>query len=159
MTTIPELFEAAVERSASRSWLTYEDSTYTYGRAHERIAATAAALVELGVKRGTPVLATTRNSPEYLLAWLALMRLGAILLPVNPESSAAELAGFAGQLHPDVVVTDRALRGVVADGVADAAPGARIVPVEEVAAAPPAEPPAIAARPDDVAVIDRKSVV
>lgn len=151
--TIPELFEGAVERSASRPWLTFEDSTFTYERAYERIAATASALRYLGVGRETPVLATTRNSPEYLFIWLALMRLGAILLPVNPESSGAELGGLARQFRPHLVVTDRELRGLVAYNVEEAAPRARVVLIEDLAAASPGEPPPVAARPDDIAVM------
>jgi crotonobetaine/carnitine-CoA ligase len=146
--TIPDLFESAVERAASKSWLTYEDSAYTYEEAHGRIVAAASALAERGVGRGSHVLATTRNSPEYLFTWLALMRLGAVLIPVNPESSKAELAGFARQVLPQVVVTDGELRAVVED----AAPGARLVLAEGLVDASGTETPH-AAHPDDVAVM------
>jgi carnitine-CoA ligase len=151
--TIPELFEEAVEGSGSNAWLTFEDSTFTYERAHERVAAMASALRDLGVGRETPVMATTRNSPDYLFTWLALMRLGAILLTVNPESSEAELGGLAGQFRPDLVVADGRLRDLVEHGVEEAAPRARVALVEDLAAAPSAEAPPIAARPDDVAVM------
>ena len=153
MRTIPELLEAAVERSPSKGWLTFEDSTFTYGEAHGRVAAIASALRDLGVARATPVLMTTRNSPAYLYTWLALMRLGAILLPVNPASSGAEIGGLAGQLGPHLVITDRDLRGLVEESVVESARGVRVVLVEELETAPRSEPPAIAARPDDVAVL------
>ncbi|MGH2746782.1 MAG: AMP-binding protein [Actinomycetota bacterium] len=150
--TIPELFESAVERAAAKTWLRYEDVAHTYERAHERINAAAAALADLRVARGTHVLATTRNSPDYLFTWLAVMRLGAVLIPVNPESSRAELAGFAEQVVPHVVVTDTVLRGVVEESVRAAAPDARIALAEDLVTAPTAEAPAMA-RPDDVAVM------
>jgi acyl-CoA synthetase (AMP-forming)/AMP-acid ligase II len=104
--TIPELFEASIERFAASPWLTFEDSTFSFGQAHARVCATAAALRELGIDREARVLATTRNSPEYLFTWLALMRLGAVLLPVNPAGSASELGGFLRQTQPQVIVTD-----------------------------------------------------
>ena len=151
--TIPELFEVAVERAPSKSWLTFEDSSYTYEQAHGRIAAAASTLQELGVKRRTSALATTRNSPEYLFTWLALMRLGAVLLPVNPESSAAELAGLAGQLRPDLVVTDAELRSHVEGSIGETAPGAALVLAEELLAHEASEPPPIDAHQDDVAVL------
>ena len=151
--TIPELFEVAVERVPSKSWLTFEDSSYTYEQAHRRIAAAASALQERGVKRRTPVLATTRNSPEYLFTWLALMRLGAVLLPVNPQSSAAELAGLAGQLRPDLVVTDAELRSHVEGSIEETAEGAELVLAEELLAHEESEPPPIDAHQDDVAVL------
>jgi crotonobetaine/carnitine-CoA ligase len=104
------------------------------------------------VARGTPVLATMRNSPGYLFAWLALMRLGAVLLPVNPAGSAAELAGFAEQVRPQLVITDRGL----VDEVRSAARlgrRARVALVEELAEGPTGEAPPLAARSDDVAVM------
>ncbi|MFN2490909.1 MAG: AMP-binding protein [Actinomycetota bacterium] len=151
--TIPELFDAALERSPSKTWLSYADSNFSFERAHERIAAMAFAAGELGVVRGTSVLATTRNSPDYLFAWLALMRLGAVFLPVNPAGSRAELSGFLGQLRPQAVLTDAGLRAVVEESVADVAPNTRVVPIEELAAAPRAAPHRSVARPDDVAVM------
>ena len=94
-----------------------------------------------------------RNNPHYLFAWLAAMRLGAIFLAANPESSATELAGLAGQLRPDVIVTDANLQHVVSDAAAGPAPDARIVLVDDLASASAGGPPASAARPDDVAVL------
>lgn len=152
MLTIPNLFESAVEDAPGKVWLQYENDAYTYEQAHERISAAAAALADLGVGRQTHVLATTRNSPEYLFTWLAVMRLGAILIPVNPESSQAELTGFAQQVIPEVVVTDEQLREVVDESMRAAAPAGRIVMAEELVAGPGAEVP-VGARPDDVAVM------
>jgi crotonobetaine/carnitine-CoA ligase len=152
--TIPSLFETAVERAASKTWLYFEDSTYTYGEAHERITATASALVELGVGRETVVLATTRNSSDYLFLWLALMRLGATLVPVNPKSTGAEVAGLIEQVSPHLVVTDIQLRDLVEAGMADSAARPRTALVGELTAARADDgPPSIAARPDDVGVM------
>ena len=53
------------------------------------------------------MLVTPRNTADYLLSWFALMEVGAIQVPVNPKSSAAELAGFVqpGRVRP-LIVTD-----------------------------------------------------
>ena len=151
--TIPELFEATVERSASKTWLRYEDSTYSYEESLDRISSIGAALADLGVERGTRVLATTRNSPDYLLTWLAVVRLGATFVPVNPKSTAGELAGLAGQVEPPVVVTDAGLSDVVEEALREAAPEARVVLAEDLMKAPSVSAPPPAAREDDVAVM------
>jgi carnitine-CoA ligase len=151
--TIPQLFAAAVERVPSKTWLFFEEETYSYQQAQERITAAAAALDDLGVTRESVVLATTRNSPHYLFTWLAVMNLGAILVPVNPESSPVELEGVAAQVRPQLVVTDAALRETVAAGVHGPATGARLVLVEELFAGPSEAAPPIAAHPDGVAVM------
>lgn len=153
MHTISALFENAVDHAAEKTWLRFENSTYTYAEAHGRIAATAVALSDLGVERGTLVLATTRNSPDYLFTWLALACLGAIFVPVNPESSSEELAGLVRQVLPSVVVTDRELHATVERIVDGMDPGPRIVLTDEVSLEDRAASPPIAARPDDVAVM------
>ena len=150
--TIPELFERAVERSPSSPWLTYEDSDYTYEQAHDRINAMAGALLDRGAKHETPLMVTARNTPEYLFTWLAAMRLGAVVLPVNPESSAAELTDLASQLRPELVITDADLRSLVEKAVADPVPETRVVLVDDLAQATHGDT-AIEARPDDVAVM------
>ena len=46
------------------------------------------------MRRGDLVMMTARNTPPYLIAWLALASLGAVTVAVNPRGSAAELAGL-----------------------------------------------------------------
>ncbi|MEO8322576.1 MAG: AMP-binding protein [Actinomycetota bacterium] len=151
--TIPELFEATARRSGAKTWLRYEDSTYTYAEALDRIVAIGAALGDLGVERETMVVATAANSPEYLLAWLAVVRLGATFVPVNPKSKVGELAGLVGQVEPPVVITDASLRGVVDDALREATSEARVALAEELFASPPTAAPPPAARGGDVAVM------
>ncbi|MEA2433402.1 MAG: carnitine-CoA ligase [Actinomycetota bacterium] len=151
--TIPELFEAAVERAASKPWLRYEDKVYTFEQSHDRIGTIARTLVGLEVGRGTRVLATMKNTPDHLFTWLALMRLGAILLPVNPAGTPAEIAGLIGQLDPALVVTDHDLHDTVALAAKEAAPAARVVLIEQLVAPPAGTAPDIAAEPDDIAVL------
>lgn len=51
----------------------------------------AAFLQTLGVARGARVNLHMHNQPEFLAAWLACARLGAIIVPTNPLLSADEL--------------------------------------------------------------------
>jgi crotonobetaine/carnitine-CoA ligase len=83
-----------------------------------------------------------------LFTWLAVTRLGAIIVTINPASSGAELEGFAGQVQPFLVVADDGLRDAVETNI----PGARVVLVEDLVGARPADPTP-AASPDDVAVM------
>jgi crotonobetaine/carnitine-CoA ligase len=134
--TIPSLFHAAVEAAPGKTWLLFEDRTYTYEEADAAIAGVAGALGERGVRRGDLVLVTLRNSPEYLFTWLALMRLGAIMVAANPASTRAELDGLAGQTDPTLVVSDAGVNGAGAfvevealfSGSAGAAPPADVEP-------------------------------
>jgi carnitine-CoA ligase len=89
-----------------KQWLFFEDDTYTYAQARERIGAAAAGLRQRGVASGDPVLATARNDPRYVFLWLAAAYTGAIYAGVDPRQSDSELRGLAGQVEPKLVVTD-----------------------------------------------------
>jgi carnitine-CoA ligase len=142
--TISELFDRAVERNAGKAWLLYEEERYTYGEAASRIGAIAVALAERGIGHGELVMATARNDPAYLFTWLAVVRLGAIFVPADPRGSAAELTGLAEQTQPRLIVTHAEL--------ADTFEQPSVL-VDELAAAPAAEPPPAAAQAGDPAVL------
>lgn len=107
--TIPALFRSTVENVPGKTWLLAGDDEYTYARALTLVQSAAAGLRIAGVRPGDRVLVTARNTAEYLLTWLALMEAGAVQVPLNPQSTEAELAGFVAQVSPRLVVTDRAL--------------------------------------------------
>jgi carnitine-CoA ligase len=104
--TIPQLLEEAVAAVPDRQWLLFEEDTYTYAEARDRIAAAAAGLRRRGVARGDPVLATAHNDPHYVFLWLATAYLGAIYAGVDPRQTETELRGLAGQVEPKLVVTE-----------------------------------------------------
>ena len=150
--TIAGLFDAAVAAVPSKQWLTFSDSTLTFEQARSRVMAAAGGLREHGVARGSRVIATTRNSPEYLFVWLAVMRLGAVLVPMNPDNSTAEIAGLIGQVDPRAIVTDGDLRPAVTHSARTSAHDAEIVAVEDLPQETSLEL-VDASRPDDVAVM------
>ena len=107
--TIPELFRRAVADAGGKPWLFAADGEYTYEHALQRVERAASALRAANVGRGDRVVVTPRNEADYLLAWFALMELGAIQVPVNPQSTDTELRGFLGQVEPTAVITDDAI--------------------------------------------------
>jgi crotonobetaine/carnitine-CoA ligase len=152
--TIPDLLAHRVKRAPTKTWLVCGDSTYTFEGAAQRVGALACSMRDHGVVRGSLVVATTRNSADYVFAWLAVMHLGATLVPVNPASRETELAGIARQVVPEVVITDAGLRDLVTKCVRRSALDARVVLVEQLATTSPVpDVPPPAAQPDDVAVM------
>jgi carnitine-CoA ligase len=121
--TIPRLLAAAAERDAAGTWLRSDAGELTFGGAAAAAALTADALREAGVRRGDLVMVTARNTPPYLVTWLALASLGAVTVAVNPRGSAAELAGLLGQTAPRALITDAGLAGLAAEAGAGAAAG------------------------------------
>jgi carnitine-CoA ligase len=110
--TIPALFEAAASAVPDKTWLYHEEREYSYAEARGRIGGAAKALAERGVGKGDLVLATARNTDDYLFAWLGLMYLGAIFVPANPRNSRAEQAGLIEQVSPKLVIDDELVAGL-----------------------------------------------
>ncbi|GAA3582761.1 ATP-dependent acyl-CoA ligase [Amycolatopsis ultiminotia] len=89
MTPQPDTLVALLNRAAQRwpertAWLF--DATgdrFSFADVDERSGQFAAALHELGVRAGDRVAVMLRNQPEFPLLWLALAKLGAVLVPVN----------------------------------------------------------------------------
>jgi crotonobetaine/carnitine-CoA ligase len=107
----------------------------------------------LGVRRGDRVIVTARNTKDYVLAWLGLMDLGAVQVPINPASSEPELLGFVAQVDPALVVTDRALAASVdAAIIGSASRAARAEVTDLFTAASDGRGPADV-DPDDLAVM------
>ena len=104
--TIPALLLHAAERDADGVWLRTDDEQLTFEGAVGAVALVAQRFAESGVTRGDLVVLTARNTPPYLLCWLALTSMGAVAVATNPKSTAAELAGLIGQVRPRLVVTD-----------------------------------------------------
>ena len=160
--TIPRLLERAAHRDPDGIWIRTDEQTLTFGAAAGQAAARAADLAEAGTGHGDLVLVTARTTPEYLLTWLALAALGAITVPVNPASSAAELAGLVGQVRSRAVVTDRpllesGLGAVLGPGGAGDGAVRAVIDVAELGAGHPgltlADLPTGAAAPGDLAVL------
>ena len=51
----------------------------------------ACALSPMGVRKGTHVAVMLPNGPEYFVTWVAIGRLGAVIVPINTRYTASEL--------------------------------------------------------------------
>ncbi len=85
-----------IQRRASADLLidARTDERWTYERASEYAAKLGAALRAEGVEHGDRVVIIMENSPAVILAYLAALYLGAVIVPVNRAGSAADI-GYA----------------------------------------------------------------
>jgi crotonobetaine/carnitine-CoA ligase len=76
----------------SRPFLRFENTVRSYGEALEFVERAARALAARGISKGDRVAVMAPNSDISILLFFALARLGAILVPVNPELGIEEAA-------------------------------------------------------------------
>jgi long-chain acyl-CoA synthetase len=67
--------------------------TVTYGELQQRVAAARAALAARGIERAQRVGIVGANTVDFVIAYLALLGLGAIAVPLNPESPPIAIDG------------------------------------------------------------------
>jgi len=86
-----EMLEKSVEESSDRVALDFFGHTTTYRQLGNQISRAAEGLRRLGVGRGDRVAVVLPNCPQHVVAFYAILRLGAIVVEHNPLYTAREL--------------------------------------------------------------------
>lgn len=95
---LPENLGALIDQAAAEAgdqllWTFVESGeTITYDEMRRRVNGLAAKLVAIGVGKGTHVGVMLPNIPAMPLTWLALARIGAVMVPINNAYRSRELA-------------------------------------------------------------------
>lgn len=107
--TLPRLWSAQWLAEPDRPTLLYgwgRGPTLSAAALDEETARAAAHLAAVGARAGSRVLWSCATSPASVVALLGALRLGAVVVPVNPASTESEVRFVAGDIGPDVAVVD-----------------------------------------------------
>ncbi len=120
MINLRELLEARVTDSPEKLFLFSEADSrrFTYREIDDAVNRAAAMLMSLGIRKGDVVSLLMPNSAEYIVAYFACWKLGALAGPVNSMLKANEIGYVIGNseakallTHPDFLPTVQPLRG------------------------------------------------
>jgi crotonobetaine/carnitine-CoA ligase len=89
--TIGDLLAKSAAVDPDAPYLYFVDEVWSWGKLDEEVSRAGRALHDLGVRKGDRVAVLMRNRPEYLLAWLGAVRLGAVYVPVIAENKPPEV--------------------------------------------------------------------
>ena len=122
--TLVEMLDRSVKRHRRAVACEFFGAETTYGELGEQVARVANGLRRLGVTKGDRVALILPNCPQHVVAFYAVMRLGAIVVEHNPTYTGRELR-HQFEVHGAVVaiVWDK-VADLVADFPRDIAPGA-----------------------------------
>ena len=70
----------------------FKDINLTYRELDALVNAFANALLGLGIRKGQTIALFMTNRPEYVIAWFAITRVGAVACPLNPSYKEREIA-------------------------------------------------------------------
>ncbi|SDN49247.1 fatty-acyl-CoA synthase [Klenkia soli] len=111
--------------------LRFEGRGLTYAELDERVTRLAHALADRGVRTGDRIAVLAMNGPEVWEAYLAGVRLGAVVVPVNFRLVAAEVAYALTDSGAVALVVDGAMAEVAAAARAQAPGVATVLQIGE----------------------------
>jgi len=82
----------------------------SYREAHEAIRKTAAYLRSLGLEKGAKIALTGKNSPEWAIAYLAILEAGAVVVPIDYQLSLAETVNLVNASDSVILFVDEERR-------------------------------------------------
>ncbi len=89
--TVLDLFEGSARTYPDKRAVVFFGKAVTYRRLADLVNRMASALKGLGVGPGDRVALLLANCPQYVVSFYALIKLGAVIVPINPLSTEREL--------------------------------------------------------------------
>jgi long-chain acyl-CoA synthetase len=90
-TTLAELVSDVAQRNGAKPALIFADTSISYADLNTRIKRAANRLAASGVAKGDRVALLVPNIPEFVVAYYAIVRCGAIVVPINVLYKAEEI--------------------------------------------------------------------
>lgn len=139
--TLPDLLDEQAAIRLDAPYLTVEAAdggcvTLSYREVAAQTRRIAGGFAALGVRPGDAVLVHLPNSVEFVLAWFALARLGAVMVPAHTAHTAREIGYAAQRAGARAAVTRAATVGILVEATDGLLPPTRIVTVGAVAGHP-----------------------
>ena len=104
--TLPEAVAYWARHAPDRVVLCDGDTEFSAAALHAEIETTARRLVAVGVSPGQPVLLVSHNIWQWVSAFLALLRIGAIAVPMNNRLAASQVGDLVRLLGAELALAD-----------------------------------------------------
>jgi len=121
--SVPDLFDEATEKYAAREALIFYGKKITYRELGRLVNQFATAMADLGVARGDTVALHLLNCPQYIIAYFAALKLGAVVTPISPVYTSQEVkhqltdSGAKTVICQDILYDNLEKSGVKIDNV------------------------------------------
>lgn len=102
--TLPEKFEYLTEKFFENIFMIYQGREITYGELREKVWKFSTVLRRLGFKKNDKIGISLPNSPEFIISYFAILKIGAIVVPLNWGYKKGEL---------EHIISDCQLNGVI----------------------------------------------
>jgi len=117
-----DIVESSAEQYGGNVALEFFGATTTYASLADQVARAAEGLRLLGVQKGDPVALVLPNAPQHIVAFYAVLRLGAIVVEHNPLYTPRELRHQFEDHGAKVVIAWNKVVATIQDFPADVKP-------------------------------------
>ena len=107
--------EASAQRYPDRAAYLFFGHPLTYRELHRQAEALAGWLQARGVGQGDRVALFLQNCPQFIVAFYAVVRANAVVVPVNPMNRVDEFGHYITDPDTKVVITSADLAAIVAE--------------------------------------------
>lgn len=106
--TVGHILADKARKNTDKVFMTYlaDGRTFTYAEIDTLTNRMANALLDKGVNTGDHIAVIMENSPEQVLLYLALAKIGAVCAPLNTSSKGRQLAYFLQHADVSVIIAD-----------------------------------------------------
>lgn len=111
-------FEAVCERLPDKLALVCANERVTYGELASRVRALAVLLQREGIRRGDRVALFLESSVEFAVAVHAVLRIGAVFVPISAQTKADKLGYMLGDTRASALLTHTQLAAVWEEALA-----------------------------------------
>lgn len=158
------MLEQAVQHYGKKIAVAMGNSRLSYAQLDKASNKIANALVGLGVGRGDRVAMLLSNSPEFVITYLGVVKIGAIAVPLDTKYKLAELTSLFDDSQPKVLVAESPFLGPIARSLPEFKFITHVIEVnpegdeqflsyQQIMATGLAEPVAVEVAPEDIAHI------
>jgi len=119
--SLTQVFDEATERAPGRTAVAFYGRAITFRELREATDRFACALADLGVKKGDRVALYLLNSPQFIIAYFAALKCGAIVTSISPVYTSHEVryqlqdSGARAIVCQDILYEKVAKSGAVLD--------------------------------------------
>lgn len=97
--------ESAADWAPRRLATVFYGKTLTYRQLEGKVNQFARGLRDLGVEKGDRVQIVLPNTPQFIIAYYAIMKLGAVVVLSNPDANAELIVSHARETEAKVLIT------------------------------------------------------
>ncbi len=132
-TSLSNAFDESAEKWKNRTAVVFYGRKISFKELKNKVDRLATALFALGVRKGDRVALLLLNSPEHIISFFAVIKIGAVVTPVNPvyvsteianqiKNSGAETIICQDILYEGVDKTGISFKNVIITGIAESLP-------------------------------------